>query len=256
MERGYRRGETAGRPTSWRCWRRRRPIPNGLQQILGKAVEEGRRDAGAADDGVAAEALAGARVDLLGAVERPRGDSSVSPWFGFTGVRDGDDGHPLWITHAEATGTCPWREFVEHRLGVLPMPDPLLSLPGIDGPLVGQVVHGVLEDIVEDVLTSDADDGGSSFERITARAPTAIPWPGAERYDELLGRHSRRVAARAGLEPVGLAPLLAARAREFLEVARDLELGVGRCREWWGPRSKGGLSSMVCRVPSPFAPTG
>ncbi len=49
---------------------------------------------------------------------------------------------------------------MEHRLGVLPMPDPLLGLPGIDGPLVGQVVHGVLEDIVEDVLTSDADDGG------------------------------------------------------------------------------------------------
>lgn len=225
--------------------------PEGLQEILGKAVEEGRRDAGAPDGGVAPEALARARVDLLGAVERPRGASFVSPWFGFTGVRDGEDGQALWITHAEATGTCPWREFVEHRLGVLPMPDPLLGLPGIDGLLVGQVVHGVLEDIVEDVLATAAADGSSTFDRIMARVPKIIPWPGAERFEELVSLHSRRVAARAGLEPVGLAPMLAARARVFLEVARDLEFSSGALPGVMGSEVEG--SVVVAGVSRPVA---
>ena len=66
------------------------------------------------------------------------------------------DNEKLWVTHAENIATCPWRAFVQRRLGVQPMPDPLLGLPGIDGPLVGQVVHGVLEAIVVETV----DRGG------------------------------------------------------------------------------------------------
>ena len=42
-----------------------------------------------------------------------------------------------------------------------------------------------------------------------------------------MDRVAERVAAREGLAPIGMAPLLSARAREFLEVERDLEWGSG-----------------------------
>jgi CRISPR/Cas system-associated exonuclease Cas4 (RecB family) len=124
----------------------------------------------------------------------------------------------LWVTHAERTGTCPWRAFVERRLGIMPLPDPLLGLPGIDGPLVGQVVHGVLEAIVAGTVANRGE-----LEEVLSFAPVEIRWPDRDRLDELVVGQARRVATQEGLEPLGMAPLLAARARQFLEVERGLE---------------------------------
>ncbi len=188
-----------------------------LAPMLAAAVEEGREDASAAWMRVAPEAVSAARLDVLSAVERSPTAADPLPWFGLTGAEPADD-RPLWVTHAEAIATCPWRAFVERRLRVLPMPDPLLGLPGIEGPLVGRVVHEVLDAVAADSVAREG-----LLEEAADRVPASIAWPAADALDGLVAAASTRVATRAGLAPVGMAPLLAARARELLEVARSLE---------------------------------
>ncbi len=209
---------------------------NVLQRLLGAAVEEGRMDAATTAETVAPAAVAAARLSVLEAVERPR-DAAISPWFGFTGAGRGDAGQPLWVTHAEGTGTCPWREFIEHGLGVFPMPDPLLGLPGIDGPLVGQVVHGVLDEIVDRGIADPARVGAAKLDELIGGRLVTVEWPDEAVFEELLTEIAARVAERAGLGPVGMAPLLAARARGYLEVERELE--------WTGGVLSGVLGSEV-----------
>ena len=145
-----------------------------LEESLEAALEEGRGDAGAAWMKVSTAVAATARIGLIQAVERPPTSGVVSPWFGLTGSGTGDGGEPLWVTHAEGIGTCPWRAFVERRLRVLPMPDPLLGLPGIDGPLVGRVVHEVLE-----AVAAQAVARGGTLDTVVGRSPSAISWPDA-----------------------------------------------------------------------------
>ena len=190
----------------------------GIGGLLAAAVAEGRTDAGEESALVPPENVAAARTDLMAVVEPPAKAAGRSPWFGVSGAGEDPDDTTLWVTHAERTGTCPWRAFVERRLGVMPLPDPLLGLPGIDGPLVGKVVHGVLEAIVSETVANRGE-----LEEVRARAPVEIRWPDRDRLDELVVREAGRVAARDGLEPLGMAPLLAARARPFLEVERGLE---------------------------------
>ncbi len=190
----------------------------GIGSMMEAALAEGRTDVQSLLRSVPPDVVAAARADLMAAIERPPGAAGTGPWFGFTGADTRAGDRALWVTHAEGIGTCPWRAFVQRRLGVQPMPDPLLGLPGIDGPLVGQVVHGVLEAIVVETL-----DRGGELEGVLSRAPVRVRWPAPERFEELLDREAHRVAAREGLAPIGMAPLLSARARRFLEVERDLE---------------------------------
>jgi hypothetical protein len=194
------------------------PGASGIGGVLEAAVAEGRADAGSGPWSVPPEVSAAARTDLLAAVERPTGAVVTAPWFGFSGSGGVVDDEALWVTHAESIGTCPWRAFVQRRLGVQPMPDPLLGLPGIDGPLVGQVVHGVLEAVVVEAV-----DHGGELAEVLARDPVRVPWPGRDRLTELVDREALLVAAREGLAPIGMAQLLAARARQFLEVEKGLE---------------------------------
>jgi hypothetical protein len=191
----------------------------GFENLLGSAISENL--AGASDAQVPAAELAAARADILAAVEQPPESSEPGPWFGFVGRpgRHADD--PKWVTRLEATGLCPWKAFVQQRLGIFPLPDPHLGMPGIDGLLVGQVVHGVLEEVVLDAIAERPADLGSAM----AALPRNVPWPSAERFGEMLGRQAQRVAAKEGLATIGMAPLLEARALRFLAVARELEWG-------------------------------
>jgi CRISPR/Cas system-associated exonuclease Cas4 (RecB family) len=182
----------------------------GIGELLAAAVKEGRADSGAESASVTADEVATARTAVMAA--------GPSPWFGIGGAGEDPEDETLWVTHAERTGVCPWRAFVERRLGIMPLPDPLLGLPGIDGPLVGQVVHGVLEAIVGNSVAKRGE-----LAEVLARKPVDVRWPDRDGLDELVKTRARRVAAREGLEPLGMAPLLAARARQLLEVERGLE---------------------------------
>lgn len=194
----------------------------GMAAILEPAVAEGRTDSGAEPASVAAGALAQARAEVLAAVERPKDATAASPWFGFTGAGGASEDEALWVTLAEKTGTCPLQAFIERRLGVLPLPDPLLGLPGIGGALVGQVVHGVLESVVREAV-----DNRGALEAVLRRTPAEVRWPDRTRLDGLVLDEAQKVASKEGLAPWGMAPLLAARARRFLEVEHGLEWAEG-----------------------------
>jgi hypothetical protein len=188
--------------------------------VFEAAIAEGRSAVPRASS-VSAEDLAAARVEVLAAVNRPAGESGADPWFGFVGETGVPADEPMWVTHLEATAVCPWRAFIAQRLKVVPLPDPRLGLPAIDGPLVGQVVHEVLDEIVRDALEGPAEDWHAALQR----ASVDVPWPDPDRFDALLERAARRVARREGVAPLGLTPLLMARARRALEVARKIEWG-------------------------------
>ena len=190
--------------------------------------------------------MGAARADLVKAVEAPEGSDAPSAWFGFCGATRDPEEAPLWVTRAEQTGTCPWRAFVEERLGVAPMPDPLLGMPEIGGLLVGNVVHGVLEAVVADVVGRHGD-----LERVLAKTPKNVKWPDQPKLEVLLSAQARRVASRAGLAPLGLEPLLAARARRVLERAKELEWGRGFLEGVLGAEVEG--EAAVPRLSRPLA---
>jgi hypothetical protein len=194
---------------------------DGFQKILGLAIAEDL----VGEDGepaiVAADELAAARADVLAAVEVSSGGDDPGPWFGFTGGVGKHVDDPMWVTRLEGTGTCPWRAFVQQRLGIFPLPDPHLGLPGVDGLLVGQVVHGVLERIVLDAVEDPPRDLGNAV----AVIPVEVSWPPPDRFDELLRNEAQRIARREGLATIGMEPLLEARARQFLDTAREVEWG-------------------------------
>jgi hypothetical protein len=191
----------------------------GFERLLGSAISENLAGAGGGE--LPAGELALARADVLSAIEQPAESKELGPWFGFVGSAGGHTDDPMWVTRLEATGLCPWKAFVQQRLGIFPLPDPHMGLPGIDGLLVGKVVHGVLEDIVLDAVAERPAD----LESALAAPPTDVPWPPEEQLGKLVRHQALRISAREGLATIGMAPLLEARAGQFLAVARQLEWG-------------------------------
>ncbi len=189
-----------------------------IEPLFEAALAEGAAASGHEGDAVAE--LAAARVAVLAAVEAT-GTAEPGPWSGYVGAEAKVSEEALWVTHVEGFATCPWRAFVNRRLGVRPLADPHLDLPDPGGRLVGLVVHDVLEAIVLDAV----GDRVSELSDAVDRSPVEVSWPNGERFEELLRGAARRVAREEGLSALGFGPLLAARARPFLEVARQLEWG-------------------------------
>ncbi len=166
--------------------------------------------------------IARSRSEVLEEADPERSREGVNPWFGFVGTAEPSDEHGPPVTKIEDMAECPWASFVTRRLGVAPMPDPQLGLPDPRGRLVGEVVHRVLENIVRDEL-GDAPEG--NLEEAGARPAKSVAWPADKRLNSILEGASHEVAVEAGLGPLGMAALLAARSRPYLEVARSVEWG-------------------------------
>jgi RecB family exonuclease len=153
--------------------------------------------------------------------EGRRRAATLGPWFGFVGPArgPGDRRHgDLYVTQLERMAACPWQTFLHRLLRLEPPPDPLASLPGLDPPLVGQLVHGVLQRVC-----GEGADGRAELAEVMSRAPRRPPWPRPERLAELVREEADTLVREAGLAPAGLAALLAARAAVALEVARDVD---------------------------------
>lgn len=193
---------------------------NGLRQHLTGALAEAIKSGGSAVEDSDADELAAARVDVLEQVDSSPPNESPNPWFGFVGGMGGTDTRGPAVTTIERIAECPWASFVTRSLRVEPLQDPQLGLPDPRGRLVGEVVHRALEEIVRAAVPAT---GPVDVEDTAARTPRDVGWPRAEVFEAILTQASRDVAAEAGLGPLGMGPLLAARSRPYLEVARNTD---------------------------------
>jgi len=195
---------------------------NGPRKDFSQTLEVALTDSGISAFESDAAAVARSRSEILEQVDPEKSQAGINPWFGFVGATESEEENGPPVTKIEDVAECPWASFVTRRLGVAPLPDPQLGLPDPKGRLVGEVVHRVLEHIVRDGLGETPDE---TLEEAAERPGTSVPWPTEKRFNSILERASHEVAVEAGLGPLGMAALLAARSRPYLEVARRVEWG-------------------------------
>ena len=166
-----------------------------------------------------ARAEAAARLDVGGWAER------LGPFFGFVGAVGAGDPRSgeLPITRLEGMAYCAWRTFLERVLRLEPPPDALAELPDATPLLVGNVVHGVLEELVRAA-------GGAvqvSVAEALAHGPVRVAWPEPERLEALAHEAAAAAARDEGIVLPGFAKLLTRRALPLLRRIRALEWADG-----------------------------
>ncbi len=179
---------------------------DGLEVVLPIAVAETRARFGL--DAAPSRAIASARVAVLREHEPSASDrATLGPYFGMIGqlatrndLRYGD----LHVTQLEGVAACGWKTLLTRVLRLEPPLDPLDSLPDLDARLVGDVVHAVLQHVV---------DGMKS----------AVKWPTESRVEELLQAAAHSKLRDRGTFVPGFEALIATRARPMLLAARALD---------------------------------
>jgi len=155
----------------------------------------------------------------------PRPDPG--PYLGFVGeVAEPADPRrgPLYVTTLERVAACPWEAFLTRLLRLELPGDALDALPSVTPPLLGSLVHAVLEGIVALGLGAAAP---TSLAEAVARRPTPVPWPEPGTLHALLARSAEELCRERAIAFPGFARVLALRALPFLEVARELDWGAG-----------------------------
>jgi hypothetical protein len=192
---------------------------DSLAPVLAEALEEGRRRA--AMSAQPEEGWALARLEILDYIDPLRARTGPGPWAGLVGevARPGDDPPP--VTGLEAVARCPLQTLLVRRLGLSPMPDPRHGLPDTRGALVGELVHAVLQRIVD----SSLDRRERTLDEALRLEPQPVAWPDSDTVDRIVANAASWIAHRHGLDALGMAPLLAAQARPYLEVAAAVEWG-------------------------------
>jgi len=169
------------------------------------------------------EVRAAARISVLEEWD-PRGARrfELGPYYGFLGpIADAADPRraPLYVTGIEKVARCPWQVVLGQLLRVEPLPDALADLPSADALIIGNLVHGVLQEIVAARLPS----GGCTLEDVSARDPVQVPWPDRDRLRDLLDHRARAILRDEGISTPGFERVLVDRARDCLESARGLD---------------------------------
>jgi hypothetical protein len=217
-----------------------------IRPYLELAVREGR-DRAEGLDGPAADETAAARLDVLAETDPPRGTATPGPWAGL--VAAADPGELPWVTGLEGIATCPFQMLLTRRLGVAPMPDPRLGLPDTGGSLVGELVHAVLERVVE--VQTDNRRGLDLWDLLDAD-PVEVRWPTPEALGSMLSEAARRIVRERGLAGWGLEPLLAAQATACLEVARRIDWRDGVAHGVLAAEVRGELTVAGLEMPLRF----
>jgi len=169
------------------------------------------------------EVRAAARISVLEEWD-PRGDRrfELGPYYGFLGpIADAADPRraPLYVTGVEKVARCPWQAVLGQLLRVEPLPDALADLPSADALMIGNLVHGVLQEIVAERLPA----GGRTLEDVSARDPVQVPWPDRDRLRDLLDHRARAILRDEGITTPGFERVLIDRARDCVESARGLD---------------------------------
>jgi len=212
-----------------------------------RAALGGARDAAACAMqlalGAGGAAAAQARLAAIAELDAPPSSARLGPFFGFVGERT--DARDLSVSRLEGAVRCGWQVFLEHVLGLEPPVDALAALPEITGLLLGNTVHGALEEMA---LRAGALSGISLAEALS-REPIAVGWPKPEEAEDILLAAARRVARDDGVVLPGFAQLLAHRARKVLDRVREVDWIAGAPRvlavEASGDRKVEGLDEPV-----------
>jgi RecB family exonuclease len=214
-----------------------------FERVLALALEETSGHTGGARE------TARARCAVLRELDPSRrAAGALGPYFGFVGA-PGSARDPrradVYVTAVEGVARCPWQTFVERLLRVEPLPDAHAELPSADrvaaAPLLGQLVHRVLEEIVRDGAPRDDEP----LEKLLERAPRAVPWPDPQALESRIAGCASEVVRSAGIGMPGYAQVLALQARAHLEQACALD--------WPGPGAPFGVlgAEVRCRVALP-----
>jgi len=194
-------------------------LPLAMGEVLGER-----------DRGLEPRALAQARARVLDEIDpesrwAPARKGRIGPYYGFIGeLRDRADPrlNPLFITTLERMSGCPWQVFVERLLHVEPPLDPMQELPGVDDRMVGNVVHLVLQRVVERALPAGLP---TALQAARDAEPVSVAWPSPADEDALVEAAATEVLSEAGLGLSGFVRALADRARPYLEAAREQDWG-------------------------------
>ena len=173
------------------------------------------------DLSISPKALAESRLGVAAEFDRPAGeDSRLGPYFGFVGMATDPAeprlAHRLYVTTLERFAACPWQTFLERLLRLEALPDPVEVLPGLDPILIGQLVHRVLERLVEERI----QEAPATLEEARAADPLEIPWPEQGALQRIVRRQATAISRAQGIAWEGFADVLAQVALPFLDQAR------------------------------------
>jgi RecB family exonuclease len=171
------------------------------------------------------EAVAAARVAALAALDVGGWSEPLGPFFGFVGAAGPGDPRlgTLSVTRLEGLARCAWQAFLERVLGLEPPPDALAELPDATPLLIGNVVHAVLEALVEEA----GGAVGVALAEVEGREPVRVGWPSDAALDDRIRRAAERAAREEGIVLRGFAAHLARRARPLLDCVRALDWADG-----------------------------
>ncbi|MDP3937457.1 MAG: PD-(D/E)XK nuclease family protein, partial [Deltaproteobacteria bacterium] len=190
-----------------------------------EAVKAAAAENGEAPLPVDPGALATARLAVLAELDPPYGSparASLGPYHGFVGARIAKTDFRVetpYVTNVEQLALCPWQALLTEILRIESPPDAPGAIPEIDILLVGKVVHGALERITRPALGEARADLAAAI----ARGPVSVAWPEAGALEEILLAAAREALLAEGIGHAGLAPILAARARGYVERAGALD---------------------------------
>ncbi|MFQ5525961.1 MAG: PD-(D/E)XK nuclease family protein [Thermoanaerobaculia bacterium] len=202
----------------------------GTREQFAELLDIAEREARARFDSAGDEDLTRIRLRILDEADPVRGTDAgeaihgrLGPFFGFVGPAvtssDPRNRERLFVTTLEQVARCPWRTFVERVLRVETLPDPLEVLPGVNPLLIGNLVHRVLEEIVDDGLDVSVED----LEQARSAAGSTVRWPGPEELEGILLRNARTVAFEQGITLAGFDRVLASVCGRHLEIANELD---------------------------------
>ncbi len=189
------------------------------------------------------QSVVSVRLRVLNELDPVRGSAAgehayarLGPYFGFVGPPS-EEADPrrrerLFVTTLESVARCPWRTFVEKVLRVEKLPDPLDVLPSVNPVLIGNLVHSVLESIVDAALPGSPGSDNPIEDLAQARQAegSRIPWPETEEFERILETSARAVAFEEGITLPGFDRVLADVCRGHLESARALDWIRGESR--------------------------
>jgi hypothetical protein len=160
-----------------------------------------------------------ARVAVLAELDPRDGRRrAAGPYLGFVGRVRAHDARAgaISVTALERLARCGWQAFLGRLLALGPVADARGALPGgADKRVLGNVVHGTLEDLAK------SRGSGAALDSLRDAAAEPLAWPAPDALDAILLGAAERVVRNEAIALASYAQGLARRARPFvLEACR------------------------------------